>query len=406
MQQGRVDRRAVIVLHVMGWFVSAQAAAQSAEPARAALQVRGPAGCVEQPAIVSQVRARSQRIEFVAQAADVPLLAVRAQEKPRGVVAVELTVSWPDKRRSQRALAADGCEEATSAVAFLIALTLDPQAVAGAPANAGEAPSSVSGAPESERARGETARGGRASGGAGATAPTATSAERGAATDPATNAGATAADHAQANAAASSEITRAPSPQAAFAPEPEPAADAAEASAFFAIDELSIGASGAIVSGVAPALMPGVSAQAVLAFHGAGIFAPALQLSAAHAWVNDLSQPGGVADFQRTTVRLDLCPLALRAGFLAARACVSAAAGSLSAQGSETYVPRASSRGWLDLGTSLRGTASIGPVFQVLAGVVLAFPLRRDEFAFRPDVFHRVAALSWEGQLGLGVRFP
>jgi hypothetical protein len=78
----------------------------------------------------------------------------------------------------------------------------------------------------------------------------------------------------------------------------------------------------------------------------------------------------------------------------------------LNAQGTDTYLPRKSSRGWLDLGTSLRATANIGPVFQVVAGAVLAFPLRRDEFAFRPDVFHQVAALSWEGQLGLGVRFP
>jgi hypothetical protein len=386
MQQGLVDRRAVIVLHVMGWFVSAQAAAQSAEPARAALQVRAPAGCLEQSAIVSQVRARSQRIEFVAQASDVPLLVVDAQPKPRGAVAVELTVNWPDTRKSRRALAADGCDDATSAVAFLIALTLDPQAVSSAgaatSAGAGTPASPANGAPtaSASSASGETEFGTAAS----------------AAGTNAANEATSAAGDAQTGAGASSSTP----------PANEPAADEPTEPAFFDVDEISIGASAVIVSGVAPALMPGLSAQAVFAFYGSGIFAPAVQLAAAHVWVSHLSQPGGIADFQRTTVRLDLCPLGLRAGILTARACVSSAAGSLNAQGSDTYVPRTSSRGWLDLGTSLRATARIGPVFQVVAGVVLAVPLRRDEFAFRPDVFHKVAALSWEGQLGLEVRFP
>lgn len=379
MQHSRVSRRAAIVLHAGLWVlaVASLGAAQSPEPTRAALTVRGSAGCLEQSAIESQVHDRSRRIAFVPETAGVPVLAVEAQRKVGRALAVELTVAWPDKRQSRRTLAADGCEDATSAVAFLIALTLDPQAAAQPAAG-----SAVDAVP-----------------------------------DPTSSSAAASAD------AGASPATNTPAPGAPPAQTPQSSATAATSSRNadedasgvdipksghgpFAFDYVGLGAGAILVGGVAPSLMPGLAVHALVAFRGFGVLAPALQLTAAHAWVNGLSQVGGVADFQRSTVRLDLCPLALQSSSVTARACVSSAVGTLNAQGSQTYVPRSSARGWLDLGTSLRASAGLGPFFQVVAGVSLAFPLRRDAFEFRPDVFHRVSVPSWEGQLGLGVRFP
>lgn len=365
-----VPRRIAIVLHaglLIGGFVSS-VTAQSPEPTRAALRVRSAAQCLEQAAIERQVRARSQRIAFVAESPDVPLLAVDAQRKSGRSLAVELTVSWPDKRQSRRELAADGCDDATEAVAFLIALTLDPQAAA-------------------QPVSGEVANSAAEPSAAGPPAVADTS-------------------NAPREATQASETT----PATAQTPTPSEAPSESEPedseAGLFEFDYVGFGAGATLIGGVAPNLMPGLAVHAIVAFRSSGLLAPALQLTAAHAWVNGLSQSGGAADFQRTTVRVDVCPIALHALVLTARACLSAGAGSLSAQGSDTYVPRTSSRGWFDLGASLRANADLGPVFQVVAGLTLAFPLRRDSFAFRPDVFHRVSALSWEGQLGLGVRFP
>lgn len=152
--------------------------------------------------------------------------------------------------------------------------------------------------------------------------------------------------------------------------------------------------------------MPGLGGGALFSFRGSGVFVPALQLSAAHVWRGGFDEPGGIAAFRLSLVRLDLCPLGLRAGPFIARVCATSAAGRLHAGGSRSFSPRSSTRDWLDLGTRLLASLDLGPILQLSAGVALIAPLRRDQFAFRPDVFHRVDVLCLEGHLGLGLRFP
>src|SRR4051794_23121944 len=130
MQHLRVVRRFALALAIVMSGVAPAFAQSSPQSVRepAVLNVKGPAGCVDAGAIERQVHERSRRIEFVPAGGVVPVLNVRVERPTPRSVAVELSVSWPDERRSRRKLAADGCEEATSAVAFLIALTLDPAA--------------------------------------------------------------------------------------------------------------------------------------------------------------------------------------------------------------------------------------------------------------------------------------
>jgi hypothetical protein len=399
MQHERVDCRAVVALHAIGviaWGIASPAIGQApvaSEPAAAALHVQSPAGCLESSAIESQVRQRSQRVTFVPAEPSVPRLNVELQRKSPRSLTVELRVSWPDKRRSSRRIAANSCEEATSAVAFLIALTLDPAAFTQTGTGPGAEPAATHGTEEA-------ARGTVATDAAAATAPAKLAPDSGLQTsgssgervsDSTTRTNADAASRANTNSA---------EPQAH---EPEPIDTASD---LFALDYIGLGLSAQLSSGAAPSVMPGLRVHAMLALRGSGWFAPALQLSAAHVWASALKQSGGVADFQRTTVRLDLCPLAIRAGALAARACLSSAVGSSNAQGSESFSPRSSARGWFDLGATLLANADLGPIFQVIAGFTLTAPLRRDRFAFQPDVFYRVAALGWDGHLGMGVRFP
>jgi hypothetical protein len=381
MQQLGVVCRCAVALQAILLLGVGSARAQTStasEPAPAVLNVHGPSGCIDTNAIEAQVRERSHRIVFVPASANVPVLNVGVSRPALRSVAVELTISWPDKRRSRRKLAADSCEEATSAVAFLIALTLDPAAFTQPSSSVGaaDAAGGVAQPPPPPSAAGEPA-GEAGSGSESSTPPGPTVAEKAAQ-------------------GSSGEATSDDDDE-----------DSSEAGApVFAFEHLGFGIGVQLAFGVAPSLMPGIAASVLLAFRGHGVFVPALQLSAAHVWLGDLAQPGGIAAFQLTTVRLDVCPLGVRAGALGARACLTSAVGSLNAQGTNSFVPRTSARGWLDLGTRLLASLDIGPVFQVLGGVGLLAPLRRDRFAFRPEVFHRVDVPCWEGHLGLGVRFP
>jgi hypothetical protein len=383
MQYLGVVCRCAVALQAISLLGVGSARAQTStasEPAPAVLNVQGPSGCVDTSAIEAQVRERSHRIVFVPASSGVPVLNVGVSRPALRSVAVELTISWPDKRRSRRKLAADSCDEATSAVAFLIALTLDPAAFT--------QPSSSAGGADAE--------------GGGAQPPPPPSA----ATGPAGEAGSGSQSTAPPGPALAEKATPGSSAEAP-SDEGDDEDDSSEAGGpVFAFEHLGFGVGAQLAFGVAPSLMPGVTAGVLLAFRGRGVFVPALQLSAAHVWVSDLAQPGGVAAFQLTTMRLDVCPLGVRAGVLGARACLTTAVGSLNAEGANSYLPRTRARGWLDVGTRLLASIDIGQVFQVLGGVGLLAPLRRDRFAFRPEVFHRVDVPCWEGHLGLGVRFP
>jgi hypothetical protein len=365
-----------------------------AQPARtdapAYLSVESPDRCVTVKAVQEQVQARSRRIAFVLDAPGVPKLQITVRREAGGAHAVALAVTWPDGRRSQRRFAAQSCEEAEATVAFLIALTLDPTAVS-EPSAVGEPRPSADAAVQASD---------------GSASPPAAATDNAAHSPPSASvpggngAGANLSDANQ------SKLAR-------FEPNTERAPSlAAEGGAnsgawgFFDIETSGVSLTAHVTSGVAPVAMYGLGLRALMAFRGRGLWAPALQLEAAHAWVSELAQPGGVAGFQRTTARLDVCILGLRGAGLAAHACLNGAFGSLRAQGSQSYLPRTRERPWDDLGGSLHLRVDVGRLLQLEVGATLAVPLRRDRFAFYPEVFHRVAALCWDGHLGMGVRFP
>jgi hypothetical protein len=151
--------------------------------------------------------------------------------------------------------------------------------------------------------------------------------------------------------------------------------------------------------------MIGVGVRGLVALRGRG-WSPALQLRAARAWAHDYAANGGVASFRLDAARLDACPVALRWSLLTARVCASVALGNLRATGSNSFLPRTRDRLWSDVGATLMMSMVLAKLAQVHASVGLAAPLRRDRFAFQPEEFHRVAAVLWVIELGLGLRFP
>jgi hypothetical protein len=172
-----------------------------------------------------------------------------------------------------------------------------------------------------------------------------------------------------------------------------------------AFEHVALGLAAQGVLGHAPRFMPGAALFAQLALDGPLPWSPLVQLRVGRSWL-DTERAAGVAHFRLDAARLSACPLGLRASALSAHACAVFEIGSLRARGTETYDPKAYSRLWLAPGTELLLAARLfGPVALQL-GAALAWPLRRDRFAFAPAVFHRVASTLFEAHAGLAVRFP
>jgi hypothetical protein len=263
-------------------------------------------------------------------------------------------------------------------LALLVAMTLDPAAFEAKPAPAASEP-----AAESPTAASEA---GEAVASAAATAA--------ATTDPAASPTPAASAGDQASASGTPSARRASSNPPTDAPHP------------LGIAQLAAGVRAQLLSGATPRALPGLGIYARLAMNGSGWWAPALQLQLAYAWVDDLSESGGDADFSLASAALDICPLGLQRPPFWAHACFASSLGRLTASGSDTYAPRTRHELWASLGGRLLLTLELASWAELQGGFGLAAPLRRYRFAFSPEVFHRVPGVALEGHLGVGLRFP
>jgi hypothetical protein len=361
--------------------VGAQPAAEEAPRARLSVTAEG---CAATPVMIAErVRRRSARIEFGDFAPGVAAqlqIAIRPAANARSNA--ELSVQWPDGRRAERRLEAPSCGEALDALALLIALMLDPTAPPAAQGHAERVrPEAPAAQPEPAPEPSETAPATPEA----PTAPAPTEAEPAQATG--TSAAANTADERRAVGALGRGQGRA-------APAP------------FAFEVAAFGASAELISGPTPQLMPGIGLWGFVALRGTGLFAPALRLRATRVWQAGRAEPGGVAEFRLDTLHLDLCPLGLRWAQLAARGCLAGGFGSLHASGADSYLPRSQEEPWAQLGGALDLTADFLPYVQFGARLGAAGALVRYRFAFRPEVFYRVAPLVLEANFGVGVRFP
>lgn len=362
----------LVMLHV-----ATSAAQPPPPPVRAYLHVDAEEACAT-AALAQRVRERSQRIELVEDAGDVPRLYVSiGAAGARDRVAL-LSVQWPDGQRSERRIKARSCEAAIDALGLLIAMTLDPAALMESVESAPSAPTTGEQAAASERAAASAGRSLPDEAPKSALAPNARE--------------------------ATVEKNREPAGEEHA--EVEDDAEHAGSSEPFAAAHVAAGLSANVVAGPAPRAMPGFGLYARLVFHGVSLWTPAAQLRASHAWVNGLVEPGGEADFALDRAQLDICPLGVWLASLTAHACMTGEVGRLSASGSRSYAPQTHHLLWTGLGGTLLVALPLASIVELYGGFEVAAPLRRDSFSFRPDVFHEVRALSLSGHLGLGVRFP
>ncbi len=396
-------------------------------PARvqAHLTVDADEECATAAAVAARVQQRSRRIEFVSQPNGIPSLRVAIRAGGAGDRVAELAVQWPDGRRSERQLSARGCAAALDALALLVAMALDPAAlgVDGERAGAGG----------QGAGRGKGGAAGQQSGRVGPEEGPSPSPSPGPSPNP--NPEPNRSPGPNPSPSPSPEPNRSPGPNPNPKPEPESESESesdAESDAdsdsdaelesgaqsdadrsrghggpkFFGLAHVAVGASVQLSTGLAPRVMPGVGLYGLLALNGDGPWAPAVELQVAHAWAHGLRQPDGNADFELQSARLDACPIGLQRPPFAARACVAGVIGRLVATGSDSYSPQSHAELWASLGGSVLVTVGLGDLMELQAGFGAGRPLRRYDFAFRPDVFHRVPGLCFQGHLGAGVRFP
>jgi hypothetical protein len=170
----------------------------------------------------------------------------------------------------------------------------------------------------------------------------------------------------------------------------------------------ALGASAHAISGPAPRVMPGLAIDVVVARArgtGAPLWSPAVRLRWAHDWLPDWDAPGGRAAFTLDSLELDLCPLAVGTARISAWACAMTQAGRLAAQGSETFLAESHVRFLVAPGVAALATLRLWQRVDVEASLAAGPSLVRDSFAFRPEVFYRVAAVSISGSAGLRLTF-
>jgi hypothetical protein len=347
-----VTRALAAVLAAAIGGASGPAAAASPAPVTASFELTAAPECTTREEVAARIAARSSRIRLDAGDGVASATRLRAAIAPGtgGAIVAELTIAQPGSAASVRKLTARSCADAADAVALVIVVALDPTSLAGG------APSPPAAAPEP-------------------------------APPPAP----------------------APPPPLAVPPpaEPEVAAVAAPppppvpAQARFGASAV-----GQALFGPVPGAMLGMGVEATAALDRESIWSPALVLRATHAWKDGVMAVGGIAAFALDALALDVCPLRVHAAVLHARACGAALVGRLAATGSYTYSPRTEHLPFATLGGAIILTLDLGEHLIVSARGGLGTSQTRETFAFSPVQFHRIAAVTLDLDLGIGVRFP
>jgi len=363
----------LVVLLVAGPIGVANAAPETAVT-KVRLELRADPDCVSRADLAARVAARTPHIQFADDAsirAEVGVTSTRS-----GEVVAELVLGAPGAEPPRRVVARS-CVEVANALAFIVAVTLDPTQPRKPPA--GVSP---------RRDLGKAGDGRSAN------------SQRDAPTDTST-------------AAPPDETTSRPravpppspprtEPPPPLAPTPPPAPVALAS----APGRRELGATLAVqtIFGVAPTVMPGVALYGMAALDRPGLWAPALFLGATHAWRSDLGEPGGKASFTLDAGSLDACPLRWRWSGLSARPCASALVGSLSARGTNTDHGMTSVRPFGVSGATL--IAGLDSKVEVSVRLSVGAALVRDSYEFASNVFFRTGAIVTSASLGIGTRWP
>jgi hypothetical protein len=339
-------------------------------PPSVKLDVISESTCASKTTLMARVRARLPNVRFVDERGGLEMRA-KFTELASGRMAGELVLVDGTSETALRQFEAPSCQDAVDGVALILAITLDPTAVERA------AESTVEPPPE-----------------ASTTEPAAETPDS-AGVKPTGGATPVAVDPLDDPLDAPDGTEDAERPR-----EAGPARDSGPW-------QLAGFVAGEAAWGPAPDLMPGFAAYALLAFDRASAWSPAVGLGGIGVWSRSSSEWGGTASFSLAAATVDACALRFALNAFEVRLCGSSLIGRLSATGTDamnetTTVPGA----FVSAGASGLLSWDIGAGLALGARLSSRANLVRDEFEFRPRVFHRVSALTLAGDLGLGLRWP
>lgn len=340
--------------------VASPAAAQDEEePIQLAYSAS--AACPDEAAFVARVQARTGRARFGSPGAGAREFDVALVNGPPSSGA--LTVRGPDGRAGTRRVLADTCAGAADALALIVALVIDPQAIQDR-----EPPARPSPPPT----------------------PPSTDAKTGGTEAP--------------------SVAPAPEQPEAVAPLPPvvPArVDRSGAAPRATGNVLFAGADLVVSQGVAPNAL-----VAVAPYVGwRGRFLNGLEPSARAAFVRAgsgaVDVPPGTTVFTWTVVRVDACPVDRHGRAFSLTACARLEAGALDVEGGVIDSARTAHRAWFAAGPLLRAEwAFLDPLF-VEAEASALLRATDDHFFFLPDIeVYRVPVVGFGGGVGIGAHVP
>jgi hypothetical protein len=358
-----MTRTALVVLACLVAMSMPAAASAADEPEALYLGYGAPSACLDAEAFVKEVRARTTRFRLVASADGVRAFLVWIVGAATGY-AGDVRVLDREGGITQRAVRGASCDEVVAALAFVMAVSIDPTA-SGAPAAdvTGARPPAASPPPT----EGQPA--------------------------PAVSTG-------PPNVTFSPPVEDAPAVRAG---EPAPPQTGGASPAW----HVSAGAGASLEAVAAPGTVAGDFAFAGVSGESVHGLWPELRVAFVHARSGTLDAPPGQVQLEWNFGRVDACPTRwpLRAP-LRVRPCARADVGALSASATSVHDAQSRVRAWAALGASVR--AEWAPLEQLVLGVegALSFPVVREQFFIAPaPIVYQAPAVAAGAAVGLAVHF-
>jgi len=162
-----------------------------------------------------------------------------------------------------------------------------------------------------------------------------------------------------------------------------------------------------LVSGVAPALRPGIELRATgYALHGR-VSALSAAIGGRTTLPHDEVRLEGTGKFGWWSIVLTLCAgVHGQADRLAAALCLTGEGGQVVARGRATEDARGRRARWLALGPALQLGVRLGGPVWLAPGFELLWPSTRDRFVVGATELHKVPRLTFRAQLAVAVRWP
>jgi len=370
--------RLAMSLLAWGLWLSSEGLSYAEDPSEAIrLEYRADTHCPAREAFVDGVRARTSRVHFVGQgeaASRTFVVEIRAGRPARGRV----TVVDGTRANLTRELLTDTCEEVADALGLMVALAIDPLAVA----TPGSPSPPVAGPTASD----------------GGMAPVPSASTLGPTGSPVLVVAPSPAPLSTSAASPAPKSTvRSPS-LAPAAPSRVPMASTRFPSTFFG------GVDFASASGVSPATL--VAPSVTIGWRGtsAALWGASIRAEFLRAETGTLMVPGGRADFTWTIGRLEACAMLWPSQRVRFGVCARAEAGALDVRGSDVVAGQTQHTLWIAAGPMARAEAGVvGPLFLDFAvgPTVRVLPQR---FYFRPDLTaYTVPNVGADAEFGLGV---